>query len=287
MYIYINGKIIPQEEATISIFDHGFMYGLGIFETFRIYDGHPFLLDNHLERLNESLKDLNIDRQFTRNEVNNIIQQLLQKNEIEHAYIRFNVSAGNGEIGLQNAIYMHPTIIVYIKPLKEAGEVIEKRAQILSIPRNTPEGEKRLKSHHYLNNVLAKREIGEDPQVEGIFLTKDNFLAEGITTNIFWVKNEVLYTPCVTTGILNGITRQFVLAYANNNHWEIREGLFTVEDLNKAEEVFATNSIQEIIPIRSVGSMSFQGVTGRIVQKLLKEYRRASTFVWSIEELGG
>jgi 4-amino-4-deoxychorismate lyase len=283
----MNGEFIPQEDAVVSIFDHGFMYGLGLFETFRVYDGHPFLLDDHLQRLNDGLKQLNMKKFFTREEVNEIIQRLLTMNGLVNAYIRFNVSAGSGAIGLQTAPYTNPTIIMYIKALPKAGALIEKNGELLSIPRNTPEGNSRLKSHHYLNNILAKREIGETIETEGIFLTKEGFLAEGITTNLFWIKNQSLYTPSLDTGILNGITRELVFILAKKHDLEVKEGLFYVKELQDAEEVFCTNSIQEIIPIKKMASTIFKGVHGKYVQIFHQEYRRISSSMWTINELGG
>ncbi|MFT8320008.1 MAG: aminodeoxychorismate lyase [Bacillus sp. (in: firmicutes)] len=287
MYIYINGSIVKQEEAVISVFDHGFMYGLGLFETFRIYDGHPFLLDDHLERLNRGLKLLNIDQFFIREDVNNIIQALLKKNDLKNAYIRFNVSAGSGAIGLQTDPYMQPNIVMFIKPLPEAGGMIEKQGEVLTIPRNTPEGNERLKSHHYLNNILAKREIGSGLEIEGVFLTKEQHLAEGVTTNLFWVKNNILYTPCIETGILNGITRQFIMAYAKHIGMTVEEGFYFIEEVKQAEEVFATNSIQEIIPLKSINNHLFDGAVGKVVSSFHKEYRRLSGSLWSIKEMEG
>ncbi|WP_445506867.1 aminodeoxychorismate lyase [Niallia sp. 03190] len=286
MYIYINEKVVKQEEAVISVFDHGFMYGLGLFETFRIYEGHPFLLEDHLQRLNHGLKRLNIERVFTREEVNSIIQVLLQKNDLKNAYIRFNVSAGSGAIGLQTTPYTNPNIVMYMKPLPAAGRMVEKKGRILAIPRNTPEGDERLKSHHYLNNIFAKREIGTDAEIEGIFLTKEQHLAEGVTTNLFWIKKDVLYTPSLDTGILNGITRQFIMAYAKKMGMTVEEGFYAVEHMLQAEEVFATNSIQEIIPLKSIDAHLFNGAAGKVVALFHKNYRKLSSSLWSIKEMG-
>ncbi|HZG73007.1 MAG TPA: aminotransferase class IV, partial [Chondromyces sp.] len=131
MYVYINGRIIEKEKAAISPFDHGFLYGLGVFETFRTYEGHPFLLDDHVERLNAGLKELKIEKEFSRQEVLEIINRLSEKNGWENSYIRFNVSAGNGEIGLQTESYLNPSIIVFQKPLSVPGPIGEKEGVIL------------------------------------------------------------------------------------------------------------------------------------------------------------
>lgn len=205
MFIYLNGDLVRKEDAVISPFDHGFLYGMGLFETIRVYNGHPFLLDDHLQRLNNSLEVLNIKTRYTRDEILEILHPLLKINELTDAYVRLNVSAGIGEIGLQTEPYVHPNLIIFAKPLPPAKGLQEKKSVILQLKRNTPEGFERLKSHHYLNNILAKREIGDHPECEGIFLTEDGYLAEGIVSNLFWIKDQKLYTPALETGILDGI----------------------------------------------------------------------------------
>lgn len=285
MYIYLNGEYIKSAEARISPFDHGYMYGLGAFETFRVYSGHPFLLDDHLTRLNHAVKELNISVVFSRKEVIDIVNKLLQLNKLTDAYIRFNVSAGNGELGLQVSEYKHPTIIVYMKPLMKSESMLEKEGVILTTRRNTPEGQQRLKSHHYFNNILAKREIGNDFSKEGLFLTEKGYLAEGIVSNLFWMKNNTLYTPSIETGILNGITRQFIISLATLLRIECKEGFYTIDDLFKAEEVFVTNSIQEIVPIVRIADRQYIGKQGKIVRYLYNEYKSLTNRLWSRHEL--
>lgn len=287
MFVYSNGQLVSKDEITISPFDHGFLYGLGVFETFRIYNGHPLLLDDHLERLNASLRVLNIEAEFTPEESVKILEGLLAKNNLKDAYIRFNVSAGNGEIGLQTEIYREPNVIVFAKPLPPAGEMSEKKAVLLDLRRNTPEGAERLKSHHYLNNVLAKREAGPAMDTEGIFLTEEGFLAEGIVSNIFWCRNGVLYTPAVETGILNGITRRFVIALARNAGIEVREGFYKKEEAEAADEMFLTNSIQEIVPVTDFSGKSFPGKSGEMVNRLFGQYASNRETLWSRTKLDG
>ncbi|MEH7304880.1 aminodeoxychorismate lyase [Neobacillus drentensis] len=285
MFINVNGQFLAKEEAKISPFDHGFLYGLGLFETFRVYEGHAFLLDDHLERLNQGLEALNIQYRFWREETNNILQELLKLNRLTNAYLRLNVSAGIGEIGLQVEPYTEPTILFLPKLLPQAGELTEKKAVLLEIKRNSPEGSERLKSHHYLNNILAKREIGNAANIEGIFLNEEGYLAEGIVSNIFWVKGSVLYTPAVHTGILNGITRQFIIELANKNHLRIEEGLYTIDHALDADEMFVTNSIQEIVPITIFEGKLLPGKRGQVVQHLHREYRHYCTRLWSRQGL--
>ncbi len=275
---------MKKEEAIISPFDHGFLYGMGLFETFRVYNGHPFLLDDHIERLNNSLQVLNINVQYTREQIAGALQLLLKKNRLEDAYIRLNVSAGIGEIGLQTEPYQNPNLIIFSKTLPPMKDV-EKTALLLKIKRNTPEGHERLKSHHYLNNILAKREIGQSHDCEGIFLTAEGYLAEGVVSNLFWIKDEVLYTPTIDTGILNGITRQFVLELARKEGIEIQEGLYPVVAVLEADEVFVTNSIQEIVPIAEIDGCMKPGKTGEMVKKIKEQYRNFTETTWSRKEL--
>ncbi|WP_040204641.1 aminodeoxychorismate lyase [Neobacillus jeddahensis] len=281
MFVYQNGEFINKDAARISPFDHGFLYGMGVFETFRVYEGHPFLLDDHLERINHSLDTLMIMHTFDRNEINLILQDLLQINQLKNAYIRLNVSAGVGEVGLSVAPYDQPGVMIFSKPLPPGGELLEKRAVLLNLKRNSPEGDERLKSHHFMNNMLAKREIGHADDVEGIFLTVDGYVAEGIVSNVFWVKGDVLYTPSLQTGILNGITRQFVIQLGRKNNLQIDEGLYTPEQLMEADEIFITNSIQEIVPIKSFGEREFPGRKGRLVYLLHQDYRYYCHHLWS------
>lgn len=252
MYMYWNGEIVSQEEAKISPFDHGYLYGMGVFETFRVYKRHPFLFDDHYERLKKGLKQLNIRNAPSKKELLQGLEQLLEHNKIEDAYVRLNVSAGIGEVGLRTEPYEVPTSIMYMKRLPFDMVYDEKEAKLLNLRRNTPEGLVRLKSHHYLNNMLAKREIGHRSNVEGIFLTEKGMLAEGIVSNLFWIKEGTVYTPSVDTGILNGITRLFVLEMCHKLQIPIREGHFKKESLLFADEAFVTNSIQEIVPLKKV-----------------------------------
>jgi 4-amino-4-deoxychorismate lyase len=286
MFISLNGQFLKKDEAMISPFDHGFLYGMGLFETFRVYEGHPFLLDDHLQRLNQGLEVLNINYRFQREETNQHLQELLKLNGLTNAYIRLNVSAGIGDIGLQVMPFNEPNILYFPKPLPQAGELVEKKAVILEQKRNSPEGNERLKSHHFMNNILAKREIGNRPDIEGIFLNEEGYVAEGIVSNIFWVKGKVLYTPSVQTGILNGITRQFVIELAKNKNLGVEEGHYPMEHAFEAEEVFVTNSIQEIVPITTFEGYQLPGKQGQVVQQLHHEYRHYCKHLWSRHFLG-
>lgn len=286
MYIYCNSQFIKDSEATISPFDHGFLYGLGAFETFRVYKGFPFLLHDHLKRLQNAINELGISYKIDADEVVEMIQQLLRLNhcEEEDVTVRYNISAGNGEVGKLLQPYGSPTVLCFLRKAPMIQRV-EKNATILQLRRNTPEGTERLKSHHYLNNILGKRELRGTPDVEGIFLTERGYVAEGIVSNVFWTKNNVVYTPSVETGILNGITRQFLIKCLEKLEIPLCEGLYTQNDLLDATEVMITNSSQEVIPIKTMSDSTFLGNEGIVVQKLRDLFDCYRTKLLSIDQL--
>lgn len=284
MKIYFNGEYLNDEDVKISPFDHGFLYGLGVFETFRIYEGHPFLLFDHLDRLRQSLIELNIEWNMSNEEIRDILTRLIEINNVKNAYIRLNVSAGDGEIGLYTGIYQKPNTIIFIKPMP-LSNITEKEGVILRTRRNSPEGKERLKSHHYLNNIIGKKEIGSSPSLEGIFLTKEGFISEGIVSNIFFIKSGKMYTPHIDTGILNGITRQFVLHWANINGIMYEEGFYTEAELLESDDIFITNSIQELIPITAIDQQVYTLQDDSLIYKLQKDYRHYTTSLVSRYEI--
>jgi 4-amino-4-deoxychorismate lyase len=271
MYIYINGKVLRMEEAVISPYDHGFMYGLGAFETFRTYNGFPYLIDEHMKRLHEALDELNINAVINTDHVIEAVQTLLQKNELEDAYFRLNVSAGNGDIGLQTDPYENPVVILFTKPLPQSM-ASTKELVMLKTVRNTPEGEQRLKSHHYLNSILGKRELTDPVRQEGVFLTEQGFISEGTVSNLFWYKDGILFTPGLSTGILNGITRKWVLNASEKLNIPFETGNYKINELHDADEVFLTNSIQELVPVRRFEELDFPGTKGKLFQVLKAKY---------------
>ncbi len=267
----------------VSAFDHGYMYGIGLFETFRVDNGHPFLLDDHFQRLKASLKEVGIEWSMSKEEVLAVLHKLLDANQLRDAYVRWNVSAGIHDLGLYSGGYTEPTTIVYMKPLPK-GMLLKKDAVVLQMNRNSPEGSFRFKSHHFLNNVLAKRELGEATNVEGVFLTEAGFVAEGIVSNVFWVKDGIVYTPDINTGILDGVTRNFVLALLHKKAIPYQIGYYSKDELLNADEAFVTNSIQEIVTLQSINGHSYKGSS--LAAKLKRDfdfYKREQ--LWSRSEV--
>ncbi|KZE79565.1 4-amino-4-deoxychorismate lyase [Paenibacillus jamilae] len=258
-YIGVNGVLTEAAKAVIHVSDHGFLYGMGLFETFRTYKGVPFLLDRHLHRLKEGCQMLGIPFQPDGEQLTKHIQHLMAANGLDEAYIRYTVSAGEEALGLPSGDYTRPNHILFAKPLPstntQTGQSSAPSAlQLLRTPRNTPEGEVRLKSLHYMNNIFAKRELQQYVEAvrykaEGMMLTANGFLAEGIVSNLFFVRNNTLYTPDLSTGILPGITREFILELAHLRNIPYEQGLYHWDELKQADEIFMTNSIQEIRPV--------------------------------------
>lgn len=286
MIIAYNGAFIDEKEAVVSVYDHGFLYGIGLFETFRTYRGRPFLLDRHLARLTAGCRELAIRHSPDEAELCRWITGLLEANGLSDAYFRLTVTAGSDVLGLPGADYGSPTVLLYVKPLPPYNEAIYrsgKELRLLHTRRNSPEGTVRLKSLHYMNNILAKRELQSYPEsagAEGLMLTEQGYAAEGIVSNLFFARGGSLYTPSLETGILPGVTRAFVLDLAERLDIPAEEGLYRWEDLLAADEVFVTNSIQELVPITTltdeqgrrtpVGS----GLQGELTQRLAHYYRK-------------
>ncbi|AMR64808.1 aminodeoxychorismate lyase [Bacillus atrophaeus] len=272
--IYLNGQFIEEKEASLSPFDHGFLYGIGVFETFRLYEGRPFLIEWHLERLERAAKDLQIKHRITKEELTDMVDNLLRLNHIEdgNARVRLNISAGVSTKGFTAQTYENPTVLCFVNPLNPENLPVQKEGKVLTIRRNTPEGQYRLKSHHYLNNMYAKQELGNDPRYEGIFLTEDCAVAEGIISNIFWSKGKCIYTPSLDTGILDGVTRRFVIEKMEKLGAEVKTGRFRLESLLTADEAWMTNSVLEIVPFSKIEEAAFPGVSGEMTAFLQELY---------------
>lgn len=278
-YIGWNGKLVGKEQAVVSVFDHGFLYGIGLFETMRTYGGVPFRLGKHLERLEAGCRRLGIRYTPDEREVRKLIRDLLEANGLADGYIRFSVSAGEGPLGLPDSAYESPVALVYCKPLPAVPT--SKPLQLLRLRRSTPEGDVREKSFHYMNNVLARRELAGYPWAagaEGLFLTGDGWVAEGVVSNVFFVEDGVLHTPALATGILPGITRGEVLRLAADAGIPVREGLYRPDRLWRADELFVTNSVQELVPVHAVfdgqGTVRWSGGPGPVTERLQAAYRQ-------------
>lgn len=286
-YIGLNFGIVDEPKARVSVMDHGFLYGMGLFETFRTYKGVPFLLDKHLKRLAEGCLALGIQYEIDLEATSTWITNVMEANGLVEAYIRYTVSAGENVLGLPTTDYLSPNHFLIVKELPQVSSELYqngKGLQRLYTRRNTPEGTVRFKSLHYMNNILAKRELMSYPeasryQAEGLMLDGQDYVAEGIVSNLFFVQKGSICTPHLNTGILPGITRELVMELSIEQGLSCEEGWYTWADLVKAEEVWMTSSIQELIPITTLlledGSCITvgKGTAGPITTRLLQLYR--------------
>lgn len=274
-YCWMNGDYLRADELLISPFDHGFLYGAGFFETFRTYEGHVFLFEEHMERLRGALEEYHISMPYTYEEIIEVIHELTICSNGREGYFRLNVSAGVHDIGLAPSEYKSPNVIVFRKELMEVPRGTEKEAVWLDTARNLPESGVRHKSHNYLNNVRGRLELPSLKEQEGLFLTVNGHVAEGVTSNVFWVKDGELFTPSVETGILPGITRAFIMRIAKKASMSVQEGLFTKSEVEQADEVFISNAVQELVPLSRVGEHLLPGASGVHYQRLHKLYVQA------------
>ncbi|ACQ70596.1 MULTISPECIES: aminotransferase class IV [Exiguobacterium] len=257
MWYWHNGELVEREKVLIPVEDHGFLYGMGLFETFRTYEFVPFLFDAHWERLMKSLDELWIDFPYTKEEIGTAIQQLCRQNDAPDLYIRLNVSAGVAPLGLYAGRYETPNVTMIVKPLSSEVVPQEKRVEPIPFPRSRPEAAFRLKSHHYMNNILGKRTL-QDQSAEGLFADEHGRVVEGLVSNIFWVgPDDRLYTTPLSSGALAGVTRQWVM-----DHFSVVEQPVTFEELTAAKEIWMTNSIQQVAPVTHYGNLRYPGKDG-------------------------
>jgi len=271
----MNGKFLRAEELKISPFDHGFLYGAGFFETFRTYGGNVLLYDKHMDRLHTALTEYCITMPYNETEILAAVRKLDDLNGRQDGYFRLNVSAGAHDIGLAPSLYASPNVILFRKELAPAVRGAEKKAVWLETTRNKPESTVRHKSHNFLNNVRGRLELPSLKELEGLFVTEEGFVAEGITSNVFWVKDGVLFTPTIETGILPGTTRAFIIECAKVVGITVNEGFFGKEHVESADELFVTNAVQELVPLSMIEEISLPGGTGVYYKKLHEFYIQA------------
>ncbi len=258
MKIYLNGRILPEEEATVSATDHGFLYGAGFFETFRTFNGRAFLIDEHLKRLKSGCEQIRIryGNTFlgTEPRMEPVLTELLKANDLPDAAFRYTVSAGPTPGGLPRQAYTAPTELLVPRPLSE-NDSQPVSLHVLTTRRNSSEFDPRPKSVNYLNSLAGHFELLDRktaPGDEGIMLSPDGRLCEGVTSNLFLIRDGCVHTPRCTGRILPGVTRQFLLGLARSRRLPHIEGDYTLADMTPSDAVFLTNSVRGLIPVSAV-----------------------------------
>ncbi|GAX88636.1 aminotransferase class IV [Effusibacillus lacus] len=273
--VWVNGKIVPIEEACISVLDHGFLYGHGVFETMRTYAGRTFLFREHLERMRSSAALIRIVVPFTDRQLEQGISELLMENRLTEAYVRITVSRGAGPMGIRGE-FGSPTVLIFAKPLPLLPEevyLLGRDLCILQTRRNSPETGTRIKSLNYLNSLLGAWEAEERGYAEGIMLDAKGNIAEGTVSNLFFVEEDHLVTPSPDTGLLTGVTRSYVLTIAKSLGIETVEAAFSTERLKRFSEGFTTNSLSGIVPIRSVEGQLFPECPGPVTSLFMERHK--------------
>ncbi len=276
-FISINGKIIPDTERSISPGDRGFLYGDGIFETLRTYNGEPFKLAEHLERMRCSAEKLKIIPEYSNAEISESLTKLLEKNSVQDAYIRITLSRGEGGSGLQMSDDLRSTTLIQVEPFTLYEKGLYEKGMSLGVSkyrRSTTSPICRHKTTNLLTSILLKEEAGNKSAHDSIVLNTDGYVAECIVSNIFMVADGSVITPSLDTNILPGITRRTVLDICRDSGIPTREECFKIETLIKAEEVFITNSLMEIMPVSRIEENNIGNVApGEITQQLMSAYK--------------
>ena len=279
-YIWHDGKMVPKDEAMVSVFDHGLLYGDGCFEGIRAYGGRILKLKTHLARMFESAALIHLKPAYDFEEIEDAIRATVDANGIEDGYIRLVFTRGVGTLGLHpfrcptpGTFIIADRIQLYPEELYEEGmKVIVAKRPRIPIECLDP----RIKSLNYLNNILAKVEAIEAGVLEAIMLNTDGQVAECTGDNIFAVKGDRIFTPATSTGILHGVTRRFVMReIAPACGFEVDEDVFGIETLLEADEVFLTGTAAEVIGVSRIDDSGIgTGRMGEVTRRLVAEFRR-------------
>ncbi|MDK2821715.1 MAG: branched-chain amino acid aminotransferase [Clostridia bacterium] len=278
LIIYLDGKYVDEEEAKLSVFDHGLLYGDGVFEGIRAYHGRVFRLKEHIERLFESARSINLDPGLSKEEMTNVVLETCRRNNLRDAYIRLVVTRGRGDLGLDPEKCPKASVFCIAAAIQlYPAELYEKGLELVTVGtrRNAPDAlDPRIKSLNYLNNVMAKIEASKAGAPEGLFLNKEGFVAEATGDNIFIVKEGQLITPPPYVGLLEGITRNVVMELAKEAGIPVYEKVFTRHDVYVADECFLTGTAAEAIPVVKLDNRIIgDGRPGPITKDLITMFR--------------
>lgn len=277
-WIYLDGEHVTKENAKISVFDHGFLYGDGIFEGIRIYNGNIFKCKEHLDRLYDSAKSIDMVIPITQDEMLEAMAETIRRNEMRDGYIRLIVSRGVGDLGLDPRRCIKPSVIIIVEQLAiYSNEAYLNGLKAVSVAqrRNIPDAlNPKIKSLNYLNNILVKIQSNFAGADEAIMMNAQGYVTEGSGDNIFIVKNGVITTPPCYLGALEGITRQAIIELCEQLDIPLKEEPFSMHDVYIADEVFFTGTAAEVIAAREIdGRIIGEGQAGPITLRLLDEFR--------------
>ncbi|MEM5027909.1 branched-chain-amino-acid transaminase [Bacillus pumilus] len=278
-WIFLNDELVKKEDAKISVYDHGFLYGDGVFEGIRVYNGNIFRMKEHLDRLYDSARSIMLNIPYSLEELTEKMIHTVERNGLKDAYIRLVVSRGAGDLGLDpnncgraNTVIIVEPLAIFPKHLYETG------IDIVTVPtrRNRPDVlSPKVKSLNYLNNILVRIEAHMAGVSEALMLNDQGYVAEGSADNVFIYKKGKLYTPPGYIGALEGITRNAIMEIAEDLGYEVKEEPFTRHDVYTAEEVFLTGTAAEVIAVVKVDGRTIgEGRPGDHTNKLLEQFRK-------------
>lgn len=279
LLVYVNGKFLEKSRAVVSVFDHGLLYGDGVFEGIRSYNGNVFQLDAHIDRLFDSAKYIQLEMPLSRDELTETILATLRRNHLKDAYIRVVVTRGTGDLGIDPALCKRATVFVVAEPttsiLGAKGPKVY-NVIIASIRRdNVDATSHEVKSLNYLNSVMARIEANNAGANDAIMLDARGFVSEASATNVFMVKDRRIFTPAASAGILHGITRASIIRICSNLGFEISERDVTPFEMLTADEVFLAGTKGEIIAVGTISSKRIgSGGVGPMTRRLYQEFTR-------------
>ena len=279
MKVYLNGKFVDAAQARLSVFDHGVLYGDGVFEGIRSYNGRIFKLQEHVDRLFESAHTIMLAIPHTKARLIEAVKQSVRINKLTDAYVRLVVTRGEGDLGLDPRKCRRPTVFIIADKIQLYPKALYERGLALitvATQRNVPEAlNPQIKSLNYLNNILAKIEAINAGYEEAIMLSPSGYVTECTGENLFVVKGRRLLTPPPYVGVLRGITRQTVMELGRGFKLDVREELLTRHDLFNADEVFLTGTAAEIVPVSKIdGRMIGNGKPGPLTKQLQAKFRQ-------------
>lgn len=277
MQVYINGKFVPEEEAKISVFDSGYLYGDGVFEGIRAYNGRVFRLEEHIDRFLDCARAISLRLGESKEELCKIVAETCAKNDMRDAYIRLVASRGAGDMGLNPATKKNPSVVcIACQIALYPEEEVKKGINVIVAATRRNYGEvlaPQIKSLNYLPNIMARLEAHNAGASEAICMSREGYVAECTGDNVFVVKNGVLKTPHPGIGILLGITRKAVMEIARGMNKEVQETFMNRFDLYTADEIFVTGTAAEVVPVSRIdGREVGDGKIGPITEEIRKRY---------------
>ncbi len=275
--IWLDNGLVDEREAKISVYDHGFLYGDGVFEGIRVYNGTIFYEQEHLERLYNSAKYIRLEIPMTIEQMSEAMHKTVSANDIDNGYIRLIVSRGRGTLGLNPFLCDGPKVVIIAAGIQlYPEELYEKGMKVISSSyiRNSPQTvSPQVKSLNYLNNILAKIEALDHGVPEAIMYNHEGYVAEATGDNVFIVKDDVIYTPPVQAGSLPGITRQIIINLAKEQGYKLLENNLTRYDLYSADELFLTGTAAEVIGVVEIDNRIIgEGKPGSISKELKQKF---------------